>query len=206
MQAGASNASQRGCEAPRGSGSLPAWKAPGGRVPTPCCRDAGPARNAGREGVSSSPQGRFAWKENARPEGVPERWLASKERHPGGCQLLACGTSCQHQSKPYAHSAGRPCARSPLSLIPGRAERLQGDRNNNSYPTYLPVPPPLPPVAQSACIGDRTNRATRTPASPTWFSRIRQRNASPPPTSSPRSAFKRKPSTSRSPAPAIPPP
>lgn len=50
---------------------------------------------------------------------------------------------------------------------------------NNSTPTHQPVPPPLIPVAQSACIGDRTNRATRTTASPTWSSKIRQCNASP---------------------------
>lgn len=205
MQAGASNASQRGCEALRGRGSLPAWKAPGWRVPTPCGRDAGPARNTGREGVSSSPQGRFAWKESARPEGVPERCLA-RIATPGGRVPTPCLRDALPAPKQALRAQRRKALRTLTTLTHPRSRRAPARRPEQQLLPHTPARP-------SPTTPGRAERLHRRPDQQI-YPNTRQSHLvlpdqttqrQPPPTASPRSAFKRKPSTSRSSAPAHPP-
>lgn len=122
-----------------------------------------------------------------------------------GANSLPEGRLASTKRKPYAHRAGRPCARSPLPLIP-RSRRAPARRPDEQLDPHTPVRPSPTNPGRAERLHRRPDQQSYPHTRQSHLVLPNQTTQRPPPLiSSSRSAFKRKQSTSRRPAPAIPP-
>lgn len=96
-----------------------------------------------------------------------------------GARSLPAGRLASTKSKPYAHSAGRTCARSPLPLCIPQSRRAPARRLGNQHHPKALTFPLLHPRSRRAPARRPDKQSYPHLPTPSWSYRIRQRNASP---------------------------